>query len=187
MSNTPPPTSRRAFQVLIEIPAVIVTFLMMLHITANAVMRTWWNAPIDKTLEFVEYWYLPLLVFLGFIAAQHRAEHIAADLIFERLPTATRRFVLAAVLLACSFVCLGFTWYGWTEALHAYELKRTAGVSDLPAWQTYFLVPIAFGSLTVQFLLGSARAVLRPDADHIVSDPDEIAVREQFMQKEVER
>lgn len=140
---------RRSLELLIEVPAVVLTFAMMAHITVNAILRTWWDQPINHTLEVVEYWYLPLIVFLGFIAAQHRGQHISTDLIFEMLPGVTRRFVLAFILLTCAVVSLGFAWFGWQEALHAKEIGKTAGVSTLVVWPSHFLVPLAFGSLTL--------------------------------------
>ena len=174
------PRRRSVMEPLIEIPAVVITFVMMVHVTVNAVMRTWFDQPLENTLEIVEYWYLPLVAFLGFIAAQHRGQHIAADLVFEMLPKVTRRFVLAFMFLLCGVVCLGFAWFGWGEAVHARDIGKTAGVSSLIAWPTYFLVPLAFGSLTVQFVVASWRALTHPEDDHFVSDPDDAVVLEEL-------
>lgn len=169
--------TRRSFrpELVIEIAAVAVTFVMMLHIAANAALRTWWDRPIDNTLELVQYWYLPLVAFLGFIAAQHRGQHIAADVLYEALPSVTKRYALALMFLLCSAVSVGFAWYGWREAVHAFDIRRTAGVSAVPAWPTYFLVPLAFGSLTIQFLLATGRALRRPD-----ESPDDAVRLEQI-------
>jgi TRAP-type C4-dicarboxylate transport system permease small subunit len=168
----------RALAFVIEVPAVIITFVMMLHVTANAVMRTWYDSPINNTLEMVEYWYLPLVAFLGFIAAQIRGQHIAADLVYEMLPSVTKRFVLAVVFVVCSVMSAGFAWFGWGEAVHAMDIGKTAGVSDLVAWPAYFLVPLAFGSLTIQFLVAAWRAVRHPETEHFIADVGDAAVLE---------
>lgn len=175
---TRPSGLARGLTLLIEVPAVAVTFLMMVHVTLNAVMRTWFESPIKNTLETVEYWYLPLVAFLGFIAAQLRGQHIAADLVYEMLPHRVKRFVLAFVLAVCAVVVAAAAWFGWGEAVHAFEIRKTAGVSDLPAWPPYFLVPLAFGSLTVQFLIASVRAVTHPEVDSFVGDVGDAAVLE---------
>jgi TRAP-type C4-dicarboxylate transport system permease small subunit len=151
------PRFRRGVELLIEVPAVVVTFVMMVHVTANALLRTFADHPLPNTLEIVQFWYLPIIAFLGFVAAQHRGQHIAADLIYAKLPQATRPYVLAVMFVLCGLLCLGFAWFGWKEAISSYESKRTAGVSGLVAWPTYFLVPLAFGSLTVQFLVAGVR------------------------------
>lgn len=189
MTATQAPRSRRRYgpELLIEVPAVIVIFVMMGHVVANAALRTWWDDPIDHTLEIVEYWYLPLVAFLGFIAAQHRGQHIAADLIYERLPTRVRGAVLFVMLLICAVVSLGFAWFGWDEARHAQEIRLTAGVSTVPAWPTYYLVPLAFGSLTLQFGYGALRALLRPARDHVMTDPDDAMVLDHLTRSEAEK
>lgn len=162
MTETKPRT--RALDLIIEVPAVIVTFLMMGHITVNAVLRTVADQPLPNTLEYVQYWYLPAVAFLGFIAAQRRGQHVAADLIYTRLPKPAQRVVLPVMLLMSSVLSAGFAWFGWQEALHAFDIQKTAGVSDVPAWPTYFLVPLAFGSLTVQFAVAAVRAAATAQA-----------------------
>ncbi len=180
MPSAQPQGKKLSVEAVIEIPAVVITFVMMIHITANAVSRTWFDHPIDQTLEVVQYWYVPLVAFLGFIAAQMRGQHIAADLLYEQLPTRSKRFVLAVMFLVTAVVCLGFARYGWTEAQHAHEIRKTAGVSDLPAWPTYYLVPLAFGSLTLQFGWAAIQAIRHPERDHFVSDPDDGAVLDEL-------
>jgi TRAP-type C4-dicarboxylate transport system permease small subunit len=168
----------RAIDLLIEVPAVIITFVMMLHISLNAILRTWFSAPIDRTLEMVTYWYLPLVAFLGFVAAAIRGEHIAADLIYEKLPRVTRRFVLGLLLTLSAVVCAGFAWFGYAEATHAREIGRTAGASGLVSWPTYYLVPLAFGLMTAQFLYDAGHAMRHPEDDHFVVNAEEAAVLE---------
>lgn len=150
--------AHRGLDRLIEVPAVVVTFLMMLHVTMNAVLRTFADQPLPNTLEYVQYWYLPAVAFLGFIAAQRRGQHVAADLIYARLPRLAQRIVLPVLLAVSSVTSAGFAWFGWQEAMHAYEIDKTAGVSDVIAWPAYFLVPLAFGSLTVQFVVAAVKA-----------------------------
>lgn len=146
-------------ELLIEIPAVLVTFVMMIHITANALLRTFARAPIAHTLEITEYWYMPIIVFIGFIAAQLRNEHTKADFIFNYLPIVTRRWVLGIAYIVITATSLGFAWFGLLEALKAFEVQRTAGASTLPAWPTTFLAPISFGVLTVQFAIFSIQTL----------------------------
>lgn len=180
MSNA---ASRRGWfkpELLIEIPAVVVTFVMMVHITANALLRTFKNEPLPNTLEITQYWYLPIIAFLGFIAAQARGQHIAADLIYERFPEVTKRYVLAVLSVLAAVVCLGFAWYGWGEAVHAREIGKTAGVSDVVAWPPYFLVPLAFGVMVVQFLYSAGHTLIKGDHSHVVTDPDDVLLLEEL-------
>lgn len=135
---------------VIEVPAVIVTVVMMLHVTANALMRTTLSSPLPHTLEITQYWYMPMIAFLGFVAAQARGQHIATDLLFSRFPSVTQRWVLLAVTVLSIIPCVGFAWFGLGEALTAMEQGRTAGVTTIPSWPTFFLAPLAFAILVVQ-------------------------------------
>lgn len=180
MSNAAQRPSWLKPELLIEIPAVIVTFAMMLHITANALLRTFKNEPLPNTLEITQYWYLPIIAFLGFIAAQARGQHIAADLIYERFPEVTKRYVLAMLSVLAAAVCLGFAWFGWGEAVHAREIGKTAGVSDVVAWPPYFLVPLAFGVMVVQFLYSAVKAAATGEIQHVVTDPDDVLLLEEL-------
>lgn len=165
-STTSTPRSRLLFglDLLIEVPAVVITFVMMVLISANAVLRTWFDRPIDNSLELVQYWLLPILALLGFVAAQHRAQHISTDLIYKFLPPLAQRLVLAVGFALSATVAAGFAWYGWAEALHSFDIRRTAGVSSLPSWPVYFLVPVVFGVLSVQWGLASVQAARGRDA-----------------------
>jgi len=167
-------------QLLIEIPAVIVTFAMMAHITVNALLRTFKNEPVANTLEITQYWYLPIIAFLGFIAAQARGQHIAADLIYERLPDCTKRYVLAVLSVLAAVICAGFAKYGWEEAVHAHEIEKTAGVTEVAAWQPYYLVPLAFGVMTIQLLWSAGRALIKGDDQHVLTDPDDAMLLEEL-------
>lgn len=137
---------------VVEIPAVAVLIVMSVHVVANAVLRTYWHKPISNTLEVVQYWYLPIIALLGIIAAQSRGQHLAADLIFRHLPAFGKRFFSILGLVVSVVVCAGFTWFGLREALEAYEIKKTGGISGLTIWPVYFLVPVTFFYLFVTYL-----------------------------------
>ena len=137
---------------VVAIPAVIVLFVMSVHVVANALSRTFFRAPLPDTLELTQFWYLPIVALLGMIAAQQTGQHIAAELIYERLPSKGKRFYEVVGLLLCIGLSAGFTWFGFVEALDAFERLRTAGVTTLPIWPVYFLVPITFGTLAIQYI-----------------------------------
>lgn len=160
--------------VLIEVPAVAVMLLMMVHIVANAVLRTLANAPIAYTLEIVQYIYLPVVALLGFVSAQHRGAHIAADVIFQLIPSSTKRPVFATIMVVSAVVSVGFAWFGLIEAMHRLEIGQTAGYSDIPTWWVYFLVPYAFTFMAGQFLFAAWLGVRVPAADVHETEPEDM-------------
>jgi len=161
MSASPSASSKRTspLLMLIEVPAVIVLFVMMIHVTANALLRAFASHPIPNTLEITQYIYLPIIALLGFMAAQARGEHIVADLVTHYFPTSVRRAVLAGGYVLAALVMFGFAWYGLEEALHAREIGRTAGVSTVVSWPVFFLIPLSFGVFGIQLCLASVRAL----------------------------
>jgi TRAP-type C4-dicarboxylate transport system permease small subunit len=163
------------FAQLIEVPAVIITFLMMFHITLNAVLRTFWDRPIDNTLEIVQFIYMPIVALLGFVAAQLRGQHIGADLVFEKLPAVTRRFVGAGVSIVSALLCAGIAWFGWGYATHAREIRQTAGLTDIASWPVYYLIPVVFAVLAVLYVVEAMRRLAEQDvsAQDRSSTPDE--------------
>ncbi|MEV5647112.1 TRAP transporter small permease [Nocardia sp. NPDC052254] len=160
-------------RLLIEVPAVVVLFVMMIHVTANALLRTFASHPIQNTLEITQYIYLPIIALLGFMAAQSRGEHIVADLVTHYFPRRIRRAVLCAGYLLALIVMSGFAWFGLKAARHAHEIGKTAGVSTVVSWPVLYLVPLAFGVLAVQLGFAAVRAVRgAEDDDTTAADTD---------------
>lgn len=149
----------RVITVLIELPAVLAILALMVHITLNALSRSFFNHPVPNTLEVSQYWYMPLIVLLGFVAAQHRNQHVAADVLFELLPKSTRRYVLSFAMVAATVVSAGFTWFSAEEAMHQASIRATAGTSSLPSWPVQFVVPVVTALLTLQFAAATIRAL----------------------------
>lgn len=171
MKSSQPGRSGKVLERVIEVPAVLVVFAMMGHVTANALSRSLLDHPLPNTLEIVQYWYLPIVALLGFVAAQARGQHIAADLIYERLPVAARAWVLGFLLLVSAGVCVAVTWFSWPEALSALETRRTAGVSTVPVWPVVFLVPLVFALLALQLVAQAVQLVRGRD---VVGDDESV-------------
>jgi len=117
--------------------------VMMVHVVYNAVSRRV-GAPLDGTIEYVQYWYMPVLISMGLIVATAAGEHIEARLVIDRL-SVTNQWILAVfgdiltILLSAAFF-----WYGLVQALDNAELGLTGGVLNVTIWPATFFPPIAF-------------------------------------------
>lgn len=138
---------RSALLQTLQWPAAIALTVMMLHIVANAVLRSVDDRPLSYTLEITEFWYMPVLVLLGFVVAQLRDGHITVELIDGFLTTRHRSVVVAVGSSMCAVVFLALAWFGLDEARYATEIDQTGGGSRLPAWPIYWLVPFVFATL----------------------------------------
>ncbi|MDI9896159.1 TRAP transporter small permease [Rhodococcus sp. IEGM 1381] len=93
----------------------------MVHTVANALSRTVFGEPIGGTLERVQYWYMPLIVLLGFVIAMQRGEHVRADMFFSRSPDASKRYVASSASVICAVVCLLTAIYSFGQFASFYD------------------------------------------------------------------
>lgn len=146
----------------------ITLMLMMLHIVAHGILRYFFSSPIYGTNEIVSYWYLPIVVLLGIPAAQLRDEHINVTLVTGRLSEGTAAIFTAFGALIGLLLCVGFAWFGLTEALGNAAMGTTAGVTSVISYPVYFLVPLVFGLLGILYLSAMVKN-LRRDVRHAQS------------------
>lgn len=157
------------FSVLVEIPSVVVVFGMVLLVTGNALLRTFAGVPIANTLEWSSYVLLPIVALLGFVAAQHRRDHISTDLIFQWLPERSKPWVLGILQLIAAVAMLAMAWFSLLQAIYGMGIGLKAGLTAIPIWPVMFLVPIVSLTLTVQFLLDAKKSFI---AEGFESDVD---------------
>jgi len=129
--------------------AAVVTLGMMLHVSLNAASRSFMNNPLDGTLEYTQYWYLPIIAFIGIVTAQRHREHIEARLLFDHLPTRIQPIVQAATDLLTLIVAALITIYGAMMAFDSMAVGRTAGVTGVVVWPATFVVPTAMAIFTL--------------------------------------
>jgi TRAP-type C4-dicarboxylate transport system permease small subunit len=181
------PRLKTSAGLLIDIPATIVIFVMLVHVTANALLRTFAGAPLEYTLEIVQYWYMPFLVFLGFIAAQRRGQHISTDLIFGKFPDRSKRYVVSITFAVCAVLTALLATYGYGTAVEMQQINKHAGVTPVPSWPTYYLVPLAFGVMTLQLVYESVQ-VLRGKSDlGLLSEEEQVAEELELAEEIVSR
>ena len=114
--------------------AILTMLLMMVHIVANAVMRTVGPKPMSGTLELVTYWYMPVVVTFGFFLATARHELIEATMLFDHIPRVNQVEWLIVSKIVLILLCGGFAWFSFQEAQHNFEIKATGGVTGMTIW-----------------------------------------------------
>lgn len=142
--------------------AAAALFAMMALTVVNALTRTWFQAPIEGANEIVAQWFLPVLVLFGIPSAQVWKEHLNVSISTERMGTRSLALTKAVGYTACALLCAALTWFGLEEALKQMEIGATAGITSLPVWPFYFLVPVGFAFATIVFALDAILAFRRP-------------------------
>ncbi len=131
--------------------ATVGLLAMMLHISADIVGSLIFNAPIAVTSAIVTQYYMIAVAFLPILAAELRGSHIGITLLTDLLPQRVQRGLDLVVLALMSAVYALLTAQAWDQAadkwaVQAYMVEQTTRVL---VWPSYFLVPLAFGTVTV--------------------------------------
>ncbi|WP_101524655.1 TRAP transporter small permease [Nocardioides houyundeii] len=154
----PPPTGDWFSRILAG-AAAFVTIAMMLHVTVNALSRTFRSSPVHGTLEYTQFWYLPIVAFVGIVTAQRNKEHIEARLLFDHIPARAQPFVQAGTDLLTLALAVALTYYTAEMALDSMDLGRTAGVSGITIWPATFAAPVGFALFSVWLTVDLFRSV----------------------------
>jgi TRAP-type C4-dicarboxylate transport system permease small subunit len=136
--------------------------LMLVHITADVVMRQLFRLPLPATVEIVSRYYMVMVAFLGLPWAERRGDAIRVELLAPLLSGWLARPNRILVRLACigAYALLAYT--SWTHAVGEWR-SGTYVISlqmQVPVWPSYFLLPVAFAlaaAVSVEHLLRGDR------------------------------
>jgi TRAP-type C4-dicarboxylate transport system permease small subunit len=144
---------RRVFVVCGGIALVV----MMLHITAEIVLRSLFNVTIPGTIEFVSVYYMVVAVFTGLALVQLVNEQVIVEIFLQWLTERKLRLVDAfAGILTAGYGA--FLAYGaWLEARSATRFGEMVPVRgfDLMTWPSRW-VAVAALALMAAFALVQA-------------------------------
>lgn len=133
---------------------------MMLHVTADVLMRYFFNWPIRDTIETASYYYMILVVFLPLAFVERKSEHIEVELFVQLLGVRPRNLLYVAGRLF-SMVFFGILAYvSWIDAIDYARIRETPMGSDLEIWPSRFALPIGFGLLVLAMALHAAKALM---------------------------
>lgn len=132
---------------------------MMLHVTADVVMRAAFHKPLPAVGEVTASYYMVACAFLPWSWLAMRDDHIRADL-FSRLMSdrvkAGSEYVIDLVTIGyVGLVC----WQGYVGAMRnmrANELREIPG-GYLLVWPARWLVPLAAGAMILAILVRMVR------------------------------
>jgi len=167
-SHEPAPETRARLPLIAGSLGAVFLIALMVHTVLNAILRSG-GVPIEGTLEYSGFWYMPAIAFLGFCVAQHRTEHIEASLIYDRMPMPVQRYYDVIIGVVVLVLCLVLAWFGLQEAIESYEIRRTSGSSSIPIWPATFFVPLGLFLMAIQQGLDLRALITRSNDEHIES------------------
>ncbi|MGR3425632.1 MAG: TRAP transporter small permease [Pseudooceanicola nanhaiensis] len=129
----------------------VIVLCLVVHVTAEVVMRYVFGAPLKGTIQFVSLYYMTAISFLALGAVEQRDSHVVVEVFTGLLPS---RIVIVCITfgaLMSLLVAGGLTLRSWDEAVTQFHQKSFVmeGGFALPTWPTYFFVPVGFGLMAL--------------------------------------
>jgi TRAP-type C4-dicarboxylate transport system permease small subunit len=135
--------------------AEVAIALMMLHITAEVLMRWLFKHSLDAVPEIVAYYYMAGLIFFALAHVTRTNNHIAAEIFTQNLTLRARESLEGIIALAmCGFMTI-IAWQTTTEAIamtSASEIHQAATV-NLPKWPARWFLPVGSALMALYSLL----------------------------------
>ena len=103
------------------------------------------------------------LALLGAMVAAREDKHLAVDAISRFLHGGVARAMRALAYLGAAVVCALLTWYSW-QLMTGEREAGTIVFASVPAWVTQAIMPIAFGVMTLRFVVHSLLPPRQPTA-----------------------
>lgn len=118
--------------------------LMMLHVTADVVMRSVFNRPLPGTITIVSNYYMVIAAFVPLAFAERRNGHISVEVVTELLPPHVRKHLAGWMLTISGATFAVLAVRTWGEAMVKYQIGASIvqGESRIPIWQSYFFLPL---------------------------------------------
>jgi TRAP-type C4-dicarboxylate transport system permease small subunit len=124
---------------------------MILLACLQIVLRTFFASGLiwaDPLLRYLVLW----CGLLGAVSATSQGKHIALDITGNRLPKSIEPWITFITYLFCTLTAGGLTWAGWRFLRSEIEFGG-AGLLSLPLWFWNSIFPIAFGLITLKYIL----------------------------------
>lgn len=144
--------TQRAVQLLTLVAAIAILGLAT-HMVVDVSLRFFLNTPIEGTIEYVTYWYMPMLVFSALALTQRKQENIDLPMLHERLSLGMQSVSsIIAHTVTIGFVAI-IGWYGLENALLQTAAGEFTPATNTLVWPTRWIVPLGVAVLILQLVV----------------------------------
>ncbi|MBN9889318.1 TRAP transporter small permease [Salipiger abyssi] len=179
-------TALSAVEKLIMAIVVVVLFLIMIFVAADALLRYTLNSPLIFSYDLVSMYLLPVAMLIPASFVLRRGGHISVDLFALMMPARMQQLLFGISTLACAPVFTIMFYRIMQSSLESYEHGLvTTGMINWPIWLhqaifsvTTFAVAVRLVHIGITnlfaFVTGADKIAISVLPDH--SDPLEEAV-----------
>lgn len=141
--------------------AGIAVMALLINVTIDVLARTFLGRPLGLTLELTTYWWMPVLVALGYALAEKQGEHITVTMLLDRLPETTKRYIHGAFGVIGALLVLLLAWFATVSAIEATEIRLMANsLPPLEYWPSKIIAALGLYLLAIQMTATTIRHFL---------------------------
>lgn len=147
-----------AITVVLATLSGIAAVAMGLHVVADVVARNLFNEPIPGTLEYITYWWMPLIIFLAIPYVEQKKAQITVTLMSDALHGRHKdqAHILITVVTLIIFALVVFLAYAsFTDALEIFQ--SSSGAVHVPIWLGKAVMFVALVQAFIQMIVGSPK------------------------------
>ena len=129
-----------------SIVAVVFLVAMMVLTVADVFLRFFFHAPIQGTVELIQY-FMVVAGFLGVAWCAIQGGHLKVDMIMDRLTSRFKGNTDSLTITLGMAVVAVVAWQGFEKAQEVQLDKIASAFLDIPAYPFYLIVGISYSLL----------------------------------------
>jgi TRAP-type C4-dicarboxylate transport system permease small subunit len=142
--------------------AGIAIIAVMLLVSADAILRYAFRAPLSFQLHLTEYYLLPISMLLALAWGYRNGGTIQIKLLLTVLPERVTNPIVRLCLAAASVYMAALAWRSYLVFIRAWENHEVVvGVIDWPVGWSWIWVPIGCALLSARLMLDAIAPALR--------------------------
>jgi TRAP-type C4-dicarboxylate transport system permease small subunit len=146
----------RPIEDLAEIIAGVMAVAAMLLVSADALLRYLFNAPLSFQYHLTENYVMVAMVMMPMAWGFRTGGYVRITGLIQPVPHAGRRLLIRAGLLVSAAYIAALAWVAGIQFLDAYQSDEVEfGVIDWPVAWSWVWVPVGLGLLTLRLLLAA--------------------------------
>ncbi|MGI3165771.1 TRAP transporter small permease [Pseudooceanicola sp. 200-1SW] len=160
--------------------ACIFVIIMMLHVSADVVARTFFHSPLIGTTEIVAAYYMVALAFLPIAWISRQRGHIIVELFTSHLPKRKLKALDAfAGVVTLAYVCL-FVWKLFEIAIEKTHIREAweSATGFIEIWPSRWIVPAGFLFMAIYVLIQTFRDARAAITGEIPEEDERLEVME---------
>jgi TRAP-type C4-dicarboxylate transport system permease small subunit len=145
----------------VVVAGIAITVAMLL-VSADAILRYVFRAPLAFQLHLTEFYLLPISLMMALAWGYRNGGTIQIRLVLNALPERLMSPIIRLGLVAASLYMAVLAWRGYLVFLRAWERNEVVtGVVDWPVGLSWIWVPLGCALLSARLLVDAAAPRLR--------------------------